>query len=77
MTSMRKFHSWTHRLFNEHKFARRFTLFGIFGLIAYATFNIADFSDSKYATLCGLLTVAIGLYQWDKAHERNCNAKSD
>jgi len=57
---------WVERLFKDHKFMRRFTLLYILSLVGYATYSITDWTDSKYATLCGLITIAIGLYQWDK-----------
>ena len=53
-------------LFNKHKLIRRGCLITILWLMVYATLNPIGMSDEKYMTLCGLLTVAIGLYQWDK-----------
>ena len=65
-----------HRLYEEYRFARRFTLHWSQALI---TFNVWMFwqyldklKDGHMAFLAGitaLLTVAIGLYQWDAARD--------
>lgn len=65
-----------HRLYENYKFARRFTLHWSQALI---TFNVWMFwqhldklKDSHMAFLGGisaLLGIAIGLYQWDAARE--------
>lgn len=63
-------------LFERHKAVRRLTVFWACALITWVTLRI--FADpavitaavaTAYATVTGLLTVAIGLYQWSRQQE--------
>lgn len=74
---MKRFLQWVDTLFNEHKFARRFTLFWAMALITYSVwefFHQYGAANQSHATvivaIIGLLTVAIGLYQWDRMQDK-------
>lgn len=58
--------AWIECAIEEHKAVSRLTLAWIVCLITWATFK--HFADggtpAAYASLAGLLTVAVGFYQW-------------
>lgn len=76
--------AWVERLFREHKFMRRFTMFwAMFNtsyslwLVKYTIDNYPEISDAKFLAIAGLVGTilvlvgtAIALYQWDKKLER-------
>jgi len=75
--------AWVERLFKEHKFMRRFTMFWAMGitstaiwLVKYTLDNYPLISDAKFLAVAGLVGTllvlvgtAIALYRWDKKLE--------
>lgn len=64
------------KMYEQHKFARRFTLHWSQALITYCVWkfwqNLNALHDQHMMYLGGitaLLTISIGLYQWDAARE--------
>lgn len=66
---------WLKRLFEEHKFARRSSLYIAWGLIGYATLQVYEpeimaatnaSPQAIYATTVGLMATVIGFYQWSR-----------
>lgn len=64
-------------LFERHKFVRRLMVFWAAWLITWVTLRL--FADpaaitaaaaTAYATVTGLLTIAIGHYQWSRSREK-------
>ena len=64
---------WIERLFKEHKFMRRSTVFWIMLLVSGATYQV--FWNHKtglsveYVALTGLLAVCFGFYQYIRERE--------
>ena len=68
--------AWLDRLFNRHRFVRRFTLFWCIGLITwsvhYAFVNRPDIPGNTVTALgliTGLLATVIGFYQWHRGKD--------
>jgi hypothetical protein len=61
--------AWVERLFNKHKLMRRATMFWCMGLITYITVNNPDMDTGNFTAVIGLMTIVVGLYQWDKARD--------
>ena len=62
---------WVNVLFNKYKFVRRFVIFWCMGLITFITVNNPDMDSTNFTAVIGLMTVVVGLYQWDKNQDRN------
>ena len=60
------FGAWVERLFKEHKFMRRFTMFWSMGLVTYVVIARPEMGGVQFAAVVGLVATSIGLYQWDK-----------
>lgn len=58
--------AWVERLFNKHKFMRRFTMFWAMALVTYIVVERHDMQTGSFVAVVGLVATAIGLYQWDK-----------
>ena len=67
---MNKLGALIERLFNQHKFMRRFTMFWAMGLVTYIVIERHDMATGSFVAIVGLVATAIGLYQWDKALDK-------
>jgi uncharacterized membrane protein HdeD (DUF308 family) len=65
------------RLFNEHKLVRRLLLLWVVWFITktidqfFALPEHAEHTASVVIAVVGLLTIVIGLYQWDRARDKD------
>ena len=62
------------RLFRKHKFMRRSCMYWAMAMASISILNPSNYSDAKFAAVVGLVSVSIGLYQWDKKLERDRKA---
>lgn len=61
--------AWLDRLFNQHKFVRRFCLLWAMGLTTWATFNAGELETGEFVAVVGLVSTAIGFYQWARGKD--------
>lgn len=66
--------AWVERLFKEHKFMRRFTMFWSMGIVTYVVIYQPTMGGVQFTAIVGLVATSIGLYQWDKMLDKG---KSD
>lgn len=59
------------RLFNKHKFMRRFTMFWAMAVITYIVVERPEMATGSFVAVVGVFATAIGLYQWDKMLDKN------
>lgn len=69
--------AWLGKMYEQHKFARRFTLHWSQFLITYSVLKFWEFhaamgewQSTIILAIIGLQTISIGLYQWDAARDR-------
>jgi hypothetical protein len=74
---------WLSRLFNEHKFVRRFGVVWAWVIITWVAYQVfADVSKINSAVnaalgiITALLTTVLGHYQWSRTRE-DMNARMD
>jgi len=58
--------AWLERLFNQHKLVRRSCLLWAMSLTTWATFHADTLETGEFVAVVGLVSTAIGLYQWDR-----------
>jgi len=73
---MARINEYIRILFDECKFARRFSLFWAMGLVTYVVvsfFERPDFMEAPQASVViafvGVLTTVIGFYQWHRSKD--------